>query len=189
MAVYLPSLLQRGILLDAQNLLRLLHAHLPRLEPRADVLCRHARLCSICAQRASDSHAQTPVLRMEALSHCAPLNRVRCTLRLSDSRQSECCSLTTACRYACAAALKSTPPPATKRLARMRAAWSRHGTVSDQDAQLYCCALRIQECAVRACAGSAPCSARSSERDVLHAHHHSILRKWSQEAVPAAQWH
>lgn len=71
----------------------------------------------------------------------------------------------------------------------MRAAWGRHGPVSDQDAQLYCCARRIQGCAVPACAGGAPCSARSSERDVLHGHHHSILRKWSQGAVPAAQCH
>lgn len=79
-------------------------------------------------------------------------------------RQSECCLLTTACRYACAAALKSTPPPATKRLARMRAAWSRHGTVSDWNALLYCSALRATR---MRCAGM--CRRRTMLRQELRA--------------------
>jgi hypothetical protein len=71
----------------------------------------------------------------------------------------------------------------------MRAAWSRHGTVSDLGAQLYCCALRNK---------NAPCG------HVPAAHHAQLGAQSvtccmaittafcvnaSQEAVIAAQWH
>ena len=82
--------------------------------------------------------------------------------------------LTTACRYACAAARKSTPPPATKRLARILAACRQQGSVKDDHAALVLVTRKHSAVAKHAPAAH---HAQSSVRNVLRLHHQTILFK------------